>query len=80
MREDSFVSIAEMSAPAAESHSIRSRVSNILPVVGIGLALIVNAAWVTLLGYCILKLVEGQLAAQAQMSTRKRRASPVENK
>jgi hypothetical protein len=40
------VSVAEKSAPVAESLSIRSRVSHVLPVAGIGLALIVNAACV----------------------------------
>jgi hypothetical protein len=51
------MSIAETTALAAERVSIRDRVSGALPLVGIGLALIVNAAWVAFLGYWILKLI-----------------------
>jgi hypothetical protein len=51
------MSIVETTAPPAETTSIRDRVSSALPIVGIGLALIVNAAWVGFLGYCILKLI-----------------------
>ena len=51
------MSIAETTAPAAERVSIRDRVSGVLPLVGIGFALIVNAAWEGFLGYWILKLI-----------------------
>jgi hypothetical protein len=51
------MSIAETTAPPAESTSIRARVSSTLPVAGICLALVVNAAWVGFLGYCVLKLI-----------------------
>jgi hypothetical protein len=51
------MSIAETTAPAAERVSIRDRVSGALPLAGIGLALIANAAWVAFLGYWILKLI-----------------------
>jgi hypothetical protein len=51
------MSIVETTAPAAESTSIRARVSSALPIVGIGVALLVNAAWVGFLGYCIVKLI-----------------------
>jgi hypothetical protein len=47
----------ETTAPPPESTSIRDRVSGALPIVGICLALIVNAAWVGFLGYCIVKLI-----------------------
>jgi hypothetical protein len=50
--------VNETMVPVAETASIRNRVPNALPLLGIGLALIMNAAWVALLGYyCILKLV-----------------------
>jgi hypothetical protein len=52
------MSTVETAAPPAESSlSIRDRVSGALPIAGIGLALIVNAAWVGFLGYCIVKLI-----------------------
>jgi hypothetical protein len=51
------MSIVETTAPPAETTSIRAGVSSALPIVGIGLALIVNAAWVGFLGYCIVKLI-----------------------
>ena len=51
------MSIVETATPGLESTSIRARVSGVLPLVGIGFALIVNAAWVAFLGYCILKLI-----------------------
>jgi hypothetical protein len=47
----------ETTAPPPESTSICARVSTALPIVGIGVALIVNAAWVGFLGYCILRLI-----------------------
>jgi hypothetical protein len=47
----------EATAPPAETTSIRARVSSTLPIVGICLALIVNAAWLGFLGYCIVKLI-----------------------
>jgi hypothetical protein len=51
------MSTVETTAPPAEATSIRTRVSSALPIVGIGLALIVNAAWVGFLGYCVVKLI-----------------------
>jgi hypothetical protein len=50
--------ILETAAPSAESTSRHARFSDVLPLVGIVIALIVNAAWVALLGYFILKLVQ----------------------
>jgi hypothetical protein len=44
------MSSIETTAPPAKSSSIRARVSSALPIVGIGVALIVNAAWVVFLG------------------------------
>jgi hypothetical protein len=51
------MSTVETTALPTEGTSIRTRVSKALPVVGIGLALMVNAAWVGFLGYCIVKLI-----------------------
>jgi hypothetical protein len=49
--------ILETAAPLAESTSRRARFSDVLLFVGVALALIVNAAWLAVLGSFILKLV-----------------------
>jgi hypothetical protein len=52
------VAIPEMVAPSEQDKSIRARVAQHLARgVGIGLALIVNAAWICLLGYWIWRLI-----------------------
>jgi hypothetical protein len=51
------MSVVETAAPAMENASIRARFSNVLPVAGIVLALIANAAWIGFLAYCIAKLI-----------------------
>jgi hypothetical protein len=51
------MSAVETAAPTAESTSLRARFSNVLPLAGIAMALIVNAAWVGLLVYCIVRLI-----------------------
>jgi hypothetical protein len=42
---------------SADVTSIRSRASAILPLAVVGAGLLVNAAWVAFIGYCIYKLV-----------------------
>jgi hypothetical protein len=51
------MSFVETAVTAAEGASIRARVTNVLPLAGLGLALIANAIWIGFLGYCVLKLV-----------------------
>jgi hypothetical protein len=51
------MSTVETTTSPTEATSIRARVSSALPIVGIGLALMVNAAWVGFVGYCIVKLI-----------------------
>jgi len=51
------VAIPEMVAPSKQDKSIRARVHNTWPGAGIGLALIVNAAWICFLGYWIWTLI-----------------------
>ncbi len=36
---------------------LRTRALKILPLMGIGVAVIINAAWIGFLGYCLLKLI-----------------------
>jgi hypothetical protein len=51
------MSVVGTAVPAAQSASIRARFSNVLPLAGIALALIANAAWVGFLAYCIVRLI-----------------------
>jgi hypothetical protein len=37
--------------------ALRARLRNALPLVGLGVAVIVNAAWIGFLGYFVLRLV-----------------------
>ncbi len=41
----------------AASSSPVSTIRIILPLIGLGFAVIVNAAWIGFLGYCLLKLI-----------------------
>ncbi len=43
--------------PLSLAITVRARVSNALPLIGLGFAVIVNAAWIVFLGYCLLKLI-----------------------
>jgi hypothetical protein len=51
------MSVVETTVPAGQGASVRARFSNVLPLAGIALALIVNAAWVSFLAYCIVRLI-----------------------
>ena len=52
-------SISENATLSKHGNEIQlsGRIGNVLPPFGVGLALIVNAAWVTFLAYCILSLI-----------------------
>jgi hypothetical protein len=43
--------------PLSPAVTIRARVSNALPLIGLGFALIVNAVWMAFLSYCFWKLI-----------------------
>jgi hypothetical protein len=50
--------IAEIAAvPLSPTITVRARVSNVLPLIGLGFALVVNAVWIALLSYCFWKLI-----------------------
>jgi hypothetical protein len=51
------VDVVETAAPSNPVSTLRTRMSNALPLIGLGLAVIVNAAWIGFLSYCVLKLV-----------------------
>jgi hypothetical protein len=53
------VSISGNAMPPEQGGDIHlgGRIRNVLPLVGVGIALIVNAAWITFLAYCILNLI-----------------------
>jgi hypothetical protein len=43
--------------PSTRRNVLRSILGNALPLIGLALAVVVNAAWIGLLGYFVLKLV-----------------------
>ena len=49
--------LPETAAPSRLVRTVRARVWTALPLIGLGLAMIVNAAWIGFLGYFVLKLV-----------------------
>ena len=52
------MSAIETTAVASKySKIVRNLMDNVLPLTGLGVAVIVNAAWIGLLGYFFLKLV-----------------------
>jgi len=55
----SAVSISKNATPSKQGNEIHvaGRIRNVLPLFGVGLALIVNAAWITFLAYCILRFI-----------------------
>lgn len=48
---------AVKSMPSTRRHVLRAILGNALPLIGLALAVVVNAAWIGLLGYFVLKLV-----------------------
>lgn len=44
-------------ASASSYGKVRTLIANALPLIGLGVALIMNAVWLCLLGYFVLKLV-----------------------
>jgi hypothetical protein len=43
--------------PSTRRKIVRNLIGNALPPIGLGVAVIVNAVWIGLLGYFVLKLV-----------------------
>lgn len=49
-----------MALPGALSSlvsTVRAQISNALPLIGLGLAMVVTAVWIGFLTYCFLKLI-----------------------
>lgn len=51
------IAFSTSSVGTAASSSPVSAIRNFLPLIGLGFAVIVNAAWVGFLGFCLLKLI-----------------------
>jgi hypothetical protein len=53
------VSVTETTkaVPSTRRNVLRALLGNALPLIGLGLAVIVNAAWIGLLGYFVFRLV-----------------------
>jgi hypothetical protein len=54
-----MVTLTETAAavPLSRAITIGARVSNVLPLIGLGFALTVNAVWIAFLSYCFWKLI-----------------------
>jgi hypothetical protein len=54
-----MVTLTETAAalPLSPAITIGARVSNVLPLIGLGFALTVNAVWIAFLSYCFWKLI-----------------------
>jgi hypothetical protein len=51
------VATPKAAAASEENMPIADRVHNALPLIGIGVAAIVNAAWIGFLGYWLVRLI-----------------------
>ena len=45
------------SAKVVLAITVRTRVSNALPLIGLGFAVVVNAVWIAFLSYCFWQLI-----------------------
>jgi hypothetical protein len=55
--EGGGVSVEQKTRAVASYGKVRTLIANALPLIGLGVALIMNAVWLCLLGYFVLKLV-----------------------
>jgi hypothetical protein len=51
------MAIGETAALSSQIRTVGSKRRSVLPLIGLGLAVTVNAAWIGFLGYCLFKLV-----------------------
>ena len=51
------MTLIETAAPPGLASAVRVRMSDALPLIGLGFAVIVNAIWIAFLTYCLLKLI-----------------------
>ena len=51
------MTLTETATLPSAAITVRARLSNALPLIGLGLAVIVNAAWIVFLSYCLLMLI-----------------------
>ena len=51
------MTLTETAALPRLAITVRARMSKALPLIGLGLAVIVNAAWIVFLSYCLLTLI-----------------------
>jgi hypothetical protein len=51
------MAVSETTALSSQVRTPGTQRRSVLPLVGLGLAAMVNAAWIGFLGYCLLKLV-----------------------
>jgi len=52
------VTLTETAAPPGLASTVHARFSNALPLIGLGFAAIVDAAWIVFLGYEFFRFVE----------------------
>lgn len=56
-QEGSGMAVSEIAALSKQSTQVVTRMRTALPLAGIVLALLVNAAWIAFLGYWLLRLI-----------------------
>jgi hypothetical protein len=51
------MAMSETAALSSQIRTVGTKRRSVFPLIGLGLAVMVNAAWIGFLGYCLLKLV-----------------------